>query len=277
MDAVLGIDPAWTTRQPSGVALLVHDDDRWRCRAVAPSYDGFQSLAHRIPVDWQLSPMGGVPEPGSILDASEVLAPGTRIRVVAVDMPIARSPFSSRRPADDQASRLLGGFGCAVHSPSATCPGGLSLQLSERFALRGFQVHTTRALDCGQRPLIEVYPHPAAMSLLGRDYRVPYKAAKTTRYSPNTSVEFRVGKLLEIWSDLLEALSQTIDEVDLPLPPVTSGIRLSHLKRFEDALDALICAWVGTQFLEGRCHPLGDNDAAIWVPTLLSVPELTGL
>ncbi|MDW7774366.1 MAG: hypothetical protein SCH71_15885 [Desulfobulbaceae bacterium] len=40
----------------------------------------------------------------------------------------------------------------------------------------------------------------------------------------------------------------------------------SYLKRYEDALDALVCAWVGVKFLEGETQPLGDETAAIWCP-----------
>jgi predicted RNase H-like nuclease len=40
----------------------------------------------------------------------------------------------------------------------------------------------------------------------------------------------------------------------------------SALKRYEDALDALICGWVGVEYLAGRAVPLGNEDAAIWCP-----------
>ena len=38
-----------------------------------------------------------------------------------------------------------------------------------------------------------------------------------------------------------------------------------QLKEFEDTLDGVVCAWIGTQFLEGRCEAYGDSEAAIWV------------
>jgi hypothetical protein len=43
------------------------------------------------------------------------------------------------------------------------------------------------------------------------------------------------------------------------------------LKRYEDALDALISAWVGVEFINGRAIPYGDDAAAVWVPR---VPRL---
>ena len=38
----------------------------------------------------------------------------------------------------------------------------------------------------------------------------------------------------------------------------------------EDMLDALICAWIGIEHLEGRTIGLGDATAAIWVPASLA-------
>jgi hypothetical protein len=38
------------------------------------------------------------------------------------------------------------------------------------------------------------------------------------------------------------------------------------LKRYEDTLDALVCAWLGFRFLAGKTLPLGDETAAIWCP-----------
>ena len=38
----------------------------------------------------------------------------------------------------------------------------------------------------------------------------------------------------------------------------------AKLKRYEDAIDALICCWVGTLYAEVNARPLGDNTAAIW-------------
>lgn len=44
----------------------------------------------------------------------------------------------------------------------------------------------------------------------------------------------------------------------------------SRLEKYytEDALDSLVCAWAGTEYLCGRCQPYGDDTAAIWIPTV---------
>ena len=38
------------------------------------------------------------------------------------------------------------------------------------------------------------------------------------------------------------------------------------LKQIEDAIDALICCWVGLRWLKGAAEPYGDVNSAIWVP-----------
>lgn len=48
MAGVLGIDAAWTEKEPAGVALLEGRSEVWRCVAVAPSYDSFLALAEGI-------------------------------------------------------------------------------------------------------------------------------------------------------------------------------------------------------------------------------------
>jgi predicted RNase H-like nuclease len=40
-----------------------------------------------------------------------------------------------------------------------------------------------------------------------------------------------------------------------------------EVKAHEDALDAVICAWVGVCALEDRATPFGDENSAIWIPS----------
>ena len=54
------------------------------------------------------------------------------------------------------------------------------------------------------------------------------------------------------------------DRIDGIAFRIPSGGTAAGLKRFEDALDALICAWVGIDYLAGRARPYGDTSAAVW-------------
>lgn len=67
MGTVLGIDAAWTPGGPSGVALLTGRDDRWRCVAVASSYQAFVALAAGRLVDWTSRALtGSAPDVGAL-------------------------------------------------------------------------------------------------------------------------------------------------------------------------------------------------------------------
>lgn len=53
MDAVLGIDAAWTENRPSGVAVVKETAGTWTCVGVAPSYEAFLALPQGVKVDWE--------------------------------------------------------------------------------------------------------------------------------------------------------------------------------------------------------------------------------
>lgn len=261
--AVLGIDAAWTAGAPSGVALVVERDRGWTCAGVAPGYPEFVRLGRGGAVDW-LAPAvaGGQADAPALLAAAERLAPGVDVSVIAVDMPLAHAPILGRREADDAVSRAYGARGCGTHSPSARRPGPIADRLHRAFLERGYALAT--AARRGERSLVEVFPHTALLELMRCAYRVPYKAARAARYWPEAPPAERRARLLREWRRILRALRARISGVDLPLPdlPPAQG----SMKRWEDALDALVCAWVGIEFLEGRARPLGDEDAAVWTP-----------
>jgi hypothetical protein len=70
------------------------------------------------------------------------------------------------------------------------------------------------------------------------------------------------------WREIVVLLESEIAGVGAALPtlaPTATGIQG---KAYEDALDAVICAWVAVCALEGRAIPFGDEDSAIWIPSL---------
>lgn len=244
---------------------MVEDAGIWRCAAAAPSYDAFVALAEGHMTNWaQKAFPGTTPNVSCLLQAAEVLA-ASPIDVVALDMPIATTPFTSRREADSATSREFGSRGCATHSPSATRPGALGAQLSSNFIAAGFEMATTTHSPAGPT-LMEVYPHPALLSLLKREYRVPYKASKSLRYWPALDASGRIEALCRELEAIYAALAMQLGPLPFELPQWHAIATLSTLKRYEDALDALVCAWVGVEYLKGRAIPLGDPTAAIWCP-----------
>ena len=113
---------------------------------------------------------------------------------------------------------------------------------------------------------MEVYPHPALITLTEASYRLPYKVSRSRRYWPDRTPAERRANLLAQFEEILMALSVEIHEIPIELPEPNSGVSTSGLKRYEDSLDALVCAWVGAKYLEGDAEPYGDDAAAIWVP-----------
>lgn len=253
MTAVLGIDAAWTTTNPSGVALVARDAGRWRCVALAPSYRSFLDLAAGHAVDWLAQViLDSPPEPKALLHAARGLLGGADVDVVTVDMPISTVAIVGRRLADDAISVRYGGAGCGTHSPSATRPGQVGVDLTKGFVDLGYPV-AVAGPSRPTRALVEVYPHPALLTLTGSSFRLPYKIGKAGR---------TWAGVRPVWERILSELAKRIDNVALKLPENPPS--KAALKRWEDALDALVCAWVGIEYVEGRATAFGDASAAIW-------------
>ena len=265
MRAILGIDAAWTEGEPSGVALLVEAERQWTCVAVAPSYESFIGLAGGRPVDWDARPIGSKRPPvRDLVVAAERLA-GCDVHVVAVDMPMSHDTITCRRHADDAVSREFGGRHCAVHSPNRERPGQLGADITGAFTQLGFSLATTVTPHPEGRTLLEVYPHTALLSLLEVERRVPYKVSKPSKLWPHASVTERIDAVLKISAPSDARLECEFGTLPFAIPATARS--LSDLKRQEDALDAVISAWMGTLYLAGLATPLGDEAAAIWVPT----------
>jgi len=264
--SILGIDAAWTLHKPSGVALVRNVSGTWECIGLAPSYNAFIDLGKGVNVDWTEVPKGSPPDVTQLLDASTLLC-GERVDVISVDMPLSTDRIDGRREADDQVSREFGSRKCATHSPSRERHGELSDQLRRDFEAQGYPLATKTTPLGAAHALIEVYPHPALLSLCPSKDRLMYKTSRTRSYWPELSLAERRLKLLEEWQRILAALRKNISRIPLDLPD-SATLTLSALKRYEDALDALVCCWIGGEYLVGKATPFGDAAAAIWIPEL---------
>ena len=271
MTTILGIDAAWTAGQPSGVALIGQRHGAWICIAVAPSYPAFIALSRGQPVNWAAKPTGGTPDPITLLSAARTLA-GTEVNLVTIDMPISTAPITCRRASDDAVSREFGGRGCSTHTPGTARPGILGAELSAGFTRRGYPIATITTRPGIPNRLLEVYPHTALLALLHRPSRVPYKASNSSKYWPGTSIPQRIARLTAEFARIHQALTATMGTLPLVLPPPEGVSQLSTLKRYEDALDALVCCWVGMLYVDGAAIPMGDAASAIWCPTSVVRP-----
>jgi predicted RNase H-like nuclease len=267
MTVVLGIDAAWTAAEPSGVAVVASDGaGHWRCVALAPSYQAFVELASGTPVNWtQPKFRGSEPDVAQLIAAAQQLAQ-QRVDVVTVDMPIATLSIDGRRAADSAISTRFGAQGCSAHTPNVRRPGPLGARITRGFESVNFRVATNVTPPGTLQRLVEVYPHPALLALLQRGYRVPYKIAKSKSYWKESSIAQRISKLLSELGAIHAALEANFGELSIPLPKDSMVSQLTGLKRYEDALDALVCAWVGVRYVTGSALAFGDETAAVWCP-----------
>lgn len=263
MALVLGIDAAWTETGSSGVALIECSKDERRVIVCAPSYASFVAYSEEIPIDWR-KPVGRSLDVSNLLNAAKRLGRAP-VDVVAIDMPIARTNISGRRAADQAISREFGGAWASTHSPTSDRPGEHGRRITEEFRAAGFFLATGQERP-ETRSLIEVFPLAALVRLMSACRRPPYKVARSGRYWPKTSTSERIGKLLEEWAAIVACLEFEISETCFMVPERSAVTHLSTLKPYEDALDAMISAWVGALFLEDAAEAFGDNEAAIWVP-----------
>jgi len=261
MLAVLGIDAAWTQGNPSGVALAVKHQSAWRLVALSPSYECFYARGEGRSAKGCV-PTGSRADVVALLDSSSKLL-GHSVDLVAVDIPLARVPIVGRRTSDNAVSRAYGARKCGTHTPSAQRPGAISDELRIGFAQAGYALQTSSVSTPG---LIEVYPHPALVELTNAFERLPYKVSRARQYWPKSTSEDRRARLVQEWRRIVRLLESRIEGVESALPPLSSDMRISELKSYEDMIDAVVCASVAICALEGCATPFGDQESAIWIP-----------
>ncbi len=261
---VLGLDAAWTSNQPSGVALAAKDAEGWRLVRVAASYGKFQDPACDL--------RGSLPDAAALLGTCVAIC-GRQADLVAVDMPLSHEPITARRASDNAVSSAYGGRKCGTHSPSAARPGKLSDDLRAGFATSGYRLLTDAVTLPG---LVEVYPHPALVELAASRERLRYKLSRAGKNWPGLSAKQRREQVVALWEDIAVRLDREIAGVCAALAVPRADAPTTELKAHEDMLDAVVCAWVGICVLEGRARPYGDSISAIWVPQPRGAQAITG-
>lgn len=269
---ILGIDAAWTAHHPAGVALVkITQRGRPRLLRVARSYEEFCRMHNNNGIDWSTKVLGSEPNIPALLAVCEKIA-GAMPNVIALDIPIGPQFITGRRAADKMVTRAYISRKAGTHSPTAKRPGPISQMLFEQLSACGFGwLHAGASPFHSQNShvFIEVYPHPALIELLGLDERLKYKVSKLQKYWPDLEGDKRRAAVTQNLARLRTALDKHIIGVADWIPSAKAFIKngpMSRLKGYEDALDAIVCAWIGCEFLAGRCVAYGDSESAIWLP-----------
>jgi predicted RNase H-like nuclease/ppGpp synthetase/RelA/SpoT-type nucleotidyltranferase len=211
----VGVDLAWGEKGNTGVAVL----------------DAGGRLVH----------VSAAKDDGAIVAALTPYVEGDCL--VAIDAPLVVVNATGNRPCEAALNRDFARFDAGAH-PSNTG--------KREFAdtPRGARLSATLGLDMdpastARRRAIEVYPHPATVAL--------FRLGRTLKY------KHRSGRPLEqLRSELLRLMGLLAGLRDAPVPlyvddhgpwkellhRVESATRKSELRRVEDQVDAVVCAYV---------------------------------
>ena len=260
----LGIDAAWTNKQPSGVCLLKSENtDKCKIIRLGRSYTEFESGR----IEWNQKVANSSTSLNDVLCAcSELIAIPD---CIAVDMPIASYHIRSRRECETAISKEYGGKGASTHNPNEDRPGVISVELYNCVTESGYH-WMTKGMEHIDKSLIEVYPHTAIIEYLRLNYRYEYKVSKKNTYKSWYSLTHsqKQEKLIRNLDYLLDQLSVRVPNIFdhfSKLNPETHYTQ-AQLKGYEDALDSVICALTGMDFIFGNTIGFGNSEGTIWVP-----------
>lgn len=218
----IGLDLAWGPRNPTGVAVLAADGTLLLV-ASAVTDDEIMTL---------LQPY--------------VLGPV----VVAIDAPLIVNNERGQRPAETALNKDFSALEAGAHPSNTNKPefaqGARGMRLAKRLGL------DVTPLSREPRRGMEVYPHPATISL----FRLP----KTLKYKHKTgrsleSLRAAQQQLMQLMESLAEyEPSMHLGEVPLWVAlcgQVKAAKKKAQLKHVEDQVDAVLCAYL-SMFVDQR-------------------------
>jgi predicted RNase H-like nuclease len=254
---ILGVDAAWTNKEPSGVSLIRYSDDSLpELIRVGRSYEEFCNGK----IQWSNSPNGSLPNFREILNSFE-----EQVDIIALDIPLSPEPITGRRTSDNMISAKYGKFGASTHTPNIDRPGEVAITIYQQLTELGFEW----AYEFSEEPsFIEVYPHTAIIELFSFKYRFPYKISKKGKYWPEASPQMRNRNIISNLQELKGRLQFEVKNVESFLVDLDQEKQYStrFLKGYEDLLDSIISALVGYYYATQSAVAYGNDKGTIWVP-----------
>jgi predicted RNase H-like nuclease len=164
--------------------------------------------------------------------------------LIGVDAPLWVPNETGKRFAEAEVGRRFARFQAGAHPANKTLFKGYvrGEELVEKLAVRGI-VHDPYLMEermPGVRRVMEVFPHPAHVILFGLARTLKYKAKPGRDYPSRWAAMNEYTRLLRGLREAVPPLSLTDDWP----PPDVTGLKGNTLKRLEDALDALTCAYI---------------------------------
>jgi predicted RNase H-like nuclease len=248
MTIYIGLDLAWSARNPSGAAALRGGPGGAALVAPPVLLGDDQELVSYV-----------LRQAGAAGDA-----------ILAVDAPLLVPNETGRRPAEAALSAAFRAYEAGAH------PANRRL-LARDGAVRG-ETLVAALLPHGFRPvvgvaagqagrlIVEVFPHPAMVAIFGLERTLKYKA------KPGRSAELRLAAWRRYLAEL-GALARADPQLDGHAELLAADIaelRGARLKAYEDRVDALFCAYIalyGHRWGAARCRSFGDQaGGAIFTP-----------
>ncbi|TQR83080.1 DUF429 domain-containing protein [Mycobacterium hodleri] len=211
----VGLDLAWGERKPTGVAVV---DDDGRLVYVGVAQD----------------------------DASIRAAIGPYVEddcLVAFDAPLVVTNPTGQRPSEAALNRDFAKFEAGAHPTNTGKPEFAGTPRAARIA-------SSLDLDIdpnssSSRRAIEVYPHPATVALFRLGRTLKYKSKPGRSVAQLRSELLRLLDLIETLAQATPPLRVTDNEGWIALRhSVETAERKSDLRRAEDPVDAVLCAYV---------------------------------
>jgi len=214
----IGIDLAWSPRNRSGAAVL--------------------SASGRL-----LEATGELGDDDEILDLVQRVLPAGAPGLIAVDAPLAVPNETGWRPCDRDLATVFRRFEASPYPANRRALrryGGLRGEaIRQRLGHLGFRHAPDVPRQAAVRQMVEVFPHPATVTLFDLDRTLKYKSRPGRDYRPRWQALARLRDHLWCLSAAEPPLHLTAELAAMEL----EGLRGKRFKEAEDLLDAVVCAY----------------------------------
>jgi predicted RNase H-like nuclease len=192
--------------------------------------------------------------------------------LVAFDAPLVVANTVGTRPCERLVNRYFRQFNAGCHPSNLGMPaftdGGRAGRLAARL---GLDVDPTSR---STRRAIEVYPHPATVMFFGLDTVLKYK---NKRGRTQASMRAELQRLTSYMDEYLRVALAGSAHWQAIRAEVNSATTKAQLKRAEDHIDAVLCAYIAwyAQAEPGLVRTLGNaRDGYIITPVTSAMSDL---
>ncbi len=257
----IGLDLAWSPRNPSGIATVQVIKDPWLGK-----WTGILTDCRILQTDTEIlnyiqSRAGRDPEPC----------------LIAVDAPLRVPNLTGQRKAEAELNRVFRAYEAGAHPANRRLlarDGQVRGEaLVQALSNWGFQERAEIQQGSLTRQVTEVFPHSAMVSLFGLSRTLKYKARPKRTWQERQ----QAWHLYQHHLRSLTLADPALSGHEALLQVEVGSLKGRALKDYEDRVDALMCAYValyGFRWGSERCHSFGNlQEGHIFTP--LPIPHLS--